>query len=67
MVPLGFDQTNGKAPGLEGDDGGVIAPVADRSMAGVLQRIIGGGARARGTSAADRDPSVTSYSEEGAL
>lgn len=67
MVPLGFDQTNGKAPGLEGDDGGVIAPVAERSVDGVLQRLMGGGALARGTSVVDRDPSVTPYSEEGAL
>jgi hypothetical protein len=67
MVPLGFDQTNGKAPGLEGDDGGVIAPVAERSVEGVLQRLMGGAPATRGASAVDRDPSVTPYSEEGAL
>lgn len=66
MVPLGFDQTNGKAPGLEGDDGGVIAPVAERSVTGVLQRLMGAPAT-RGTATVDRDPSITAYSEEGAL
>ena len=68
MVPLGFDQTNGKVDGLRGDDGGVIAPpVPESSVDGLLQKVMGAGRTPRGASAVDRDPSVTAYSEEGVL
>lgn len=67
MVPWGFDQTNGRISGLEGDDGGVIAPpTKEPSVEGLLQHIMGAGPGGRGASAVDRDPSVTAYSEEGA-
>lgn len=67
MVPIGFDQTNGKVPGLNGDDGGVITPpVPEPSMAGLVQQVLGAGRAPRGSSVVDRDPSVNAYSEEGA-
>jgi len=66
MVPMGFDQTNGKVDGLKGDDDGSIAPpVPESSVEGFLQKVIGAGAAPRGSAAIDRDPSVTPYSEEG--
>ena len=68
MVPMGFDQTNGKVTGLGGDDdGSLAAPVADGSVEGFVQRVLGADRVPRGTAASDRDPSVTPYSEEGAL
>ena len=68
MVPLDFDQTNGKVSGLEGDDGGGIAPpTPKRTVTGFLQHVMGAGREPRGTSPVDRDPSVTAYSEEGTV
>jgi hypothetical protein len=57
----GFDQTNGLAEGLEGDDGGAVDPSADKNVIG---EVIGDltdpyeGPR-------DGDEDETSYSEEG--
>jgi hypothetical protein len=66
MVPLDFDQTNGKVHGLRGDDdGGIAPPVPERSVKSFLQHLLGVRPAPRGTSVVDRDPSVTAYGEEG--
>jgi hypothetical protein len=68
MMPMGFDQTNGTVSGLRGDDdGSLAAPVPDSSVEGFVQRALGAGRVPPGTAPADQDPSVTPYSEEGAV
>jgi hypothetical protein len=64
-VLTGFDQTNGLVDGLEGDDGGAIAPPDERPESGV-ETILDVVERGAG-----KDPSrqpvegETRYSEEG--
>ena len=61
-----FDQTNGLAPGLDGDDGGAIADT-DNSKHGVLADLVQDvetGFQDRDDDATDTD-AETSYSEEG--
>ena len=54
-----FDQTNGQAEGLDGDDGGELQPDDNRSL---MDDILRGVDDDR---PADDDSSHTSYSEEG--
>ncbi|MEO8261691.1 MAG: hypothetical protein ABI566_03900 [Pseudolysinimonas sp.] len=67
MTAFGFDQTNGMADGLQGDDdGGIAPPVPEATVLGLVQKFMGAGNKSRGTSATDHDPSITAYGEEGA-
>jgi hypothetical protein len=59
----GFDETNGLAPGLDGDDGGAITPDDEEDGAIALRKV---GRRILGEPEADEEESgETPYSEEG--
>ncbi|MEO7015017.1 MAG: hypothetical protein ABI130_15105 [Leifsonia sp.] len=55
-----FDQTNGLAKGLEGDDGGAVDPNPDPG-----QNVIGEAIRALDDPLSDDESAETPYSEEG--
>jgi hypothetical protein len=61
MVPFGFDQTNGKADGLHGDDGGALPGPEQPTVAGFMSSVLRSPVL---TDSGDPDPAVTSYSEE---
>lgn len=65
MAEFGFDQTNGIVDGLRGDDDGGIAPAAEQTVMGLVQKFMGAGPAPRGASPTDQDASITAYSEEG--
>lgn len=67
MVPFGFDQTNGKADGLLGDDQGSISPKSEPAFSSLIAQLGGSHPDRASQTAADRDNAVTGYSEEGAL
>ncbi|WP_345762593.1 hypothetical protein [Diaminobutyricibacter sp. McL0608] len=54
-----FDQTNGQAEGLDGNDGGELQPADDRSLMGDILRGVDD------DTTDDDDSSYNSYSEEG--
>jgi len=61
MVPFGFDQTNGKADGLLGDDGGALPGPEQPTVAGFMSSVLRSPVL---KDSEDTDPAVTSYSEE---
>jgi hypothetical protein len=56
-----FDQTNGQADGLDGDDGGELDTEQNRSLMGDILRDVDG----EPLTEEEDDASYTSYSEEG--
>ena len=61
MVPFGFDQTNGKADGLLGDDGGALPGPEQPTVAGFMSSVLRSAAL---EDSGNTDPAVTIYSEE---
>jgi hypothetical protein len=63
VVPFGFDQTNGKASGLDGDDGGALPGAATQPT---VKDFVGSVLRSHEMDpATPEDSAVTPYSEEG--
>lgn len=49
----------------EKDADGGIAPAAEQTVMGLVQKFMGAGPAPRGASPTDQDASITAYSEEG--
>jgi len=61
-----FDETNGKVPGLEGDDSGSVDSDegSDNIFVDAAERLLDRDGREEGDTDEDADPAVTPYSED---
>lgn len=62
MVPIGFDQTNGKVEGIGGDDDGGLIGDQDRTVVGYMKHLV---KSPLAHPIKPEDPAVNPYSEEG--